>query len=185
MIQKCIFKWGVNEDVALWERQHGKNKNHWESPSRRETKEWNCPKRALAACFLEGAWKALGYLPTYCGIGVGAEYGVFSDDAVELERGKPGHKDQGGWGRRCLHSRRRTWNWKSRAFSHSDGASDQALRPTLPNATPAPATPGPSRWPAPQGSVLWAQLCPLGIHMVKPQPPDAQKVTLLGEGVSV
>lgn len=78
--------------------------------------------------------KALGYLPTYCGVGVRAEHGVLPDDAIQLERGQPGHKDHGGRGRRRLDARGRTWNWtEERAFSHGNGA---------------PLSPGLPAWPA-------------------------------------
>lgn len=42
------------------------------------------------------AGRARGRSPTYCGVGVRAEHSVLSDDAVQLERGQPGHKDHGG-----------------------------------------------------------------------------------------
>lgn len=44
----------------------------------------------------KGAGKAPGCPATYCRVGVGAEYGVLPDDAVQLERGQPGHEDHGG-----------------------------------------------------------------------------------------
>lgn len=59
----------------------------------------------------EDAGKAPGPLPTYCGVGVGAEHRVLPDDAVQLERRQPGHEDHGGGGGSRLDARRRTWNW--------------------------------------------------------------------------
>lgn len=53
-------------------------------------------ERASSARSWKGAGKAPGCSPTYRGVGVGAEYGVLPDDAVQLERGQPGHEDHGG-----------------------------------------------------------------------------------------
>lgn len=63
-------------------------------------------------------WPDTWFSTTYCGVGVRAEHSVLPDDAVQLERGEPGHEDHGGRGRSCLHARGRTWNWKRPRLSH-------------------------------------------------------------------
>lgn len=111
MLQTCIFKGGVNEDVASCvETTGGDSKTNRKTPAGRQQRGGLVP-REPSWVVAKGAGKARGYLPTYCGVGVGAEHSVLPDDAVQLERGQPGHEDHGGGGGGRLDARRRTWNW--------------------------------------------------------------------------
>lgn len=74
--------------LCVWRQPHKKK-----TPRRTSGRE---PRKSILSEVLKGAGKAPGCPATYCGVGVGAEYGVLPDDAIQLERGQPGHEDHGG-----------------------------------------------------------------------------------------
>lgn len=89
---RAALEGGVNEDFALCVETTATREKPPRSTSGRKADE----ERASSARSWKGARKAPGCSPTYRGVGVGAEYGVLPDDAVQLERGQPGHEDHGG-----------------------------------------------------------------------------------------
>jgi hypothetical protein len=80
--------------LCLW-RQWGPNKATGKTQVGGKQRKESIQNEHLQ-CIPGRGWKALGYLPTYCRVGVGAEHRVLPDDTVQLERGEPGHEDHGG-----------------------------------------------------------------------------------------